>query len=229
MTGIAQGAESRSPSPTGSLLDSEVVARVVGGDTALFEILMRRHNQRLFRVARAIVGDDHDAEDVLQEAWVRAFHALAGYRGEASVVTWLSRIAAHEALARTRRSRRLVAVEEGGAGDPRSEPRDGRAAPDRAVENHELRRALRAALDDLPDPLRGVFVLREVEGLSSQETGDLLGISPENVRVRLHRAKAALRRTLDERFGREVRRLYRFDGARCDRGVAAVFARLGLG
>lgn len=229
MTGDAQGAEPRSASPAGSLLDSEVVARVVGGDTALFEILMRRHNQRLFRVARAIVGDDHEAEDVLQEAWVQAFHALAGYRGEASVVTWLSRIAAHEALRRSRRSRRLVAVEEGGAGGPRPEPPDGRAAPDRAVENHELRRALRAALEDLPDPLRGVFVLREVEGLSSQETGDLLGISPENVRVRLHRAKADLRRTLDERFGREVRRLYRFDGARCDRGVAAVFDRLGLG
>lgn len=218
----------RPTSPAGSLLDTEVVARVLGGDTALFEILMRRHNQRLFRVARGIVADDHEAEDVLQEAWVRAFHALAGFRGEASVATWLTRITAHEALGRLRRGRRLAAVEApdgGGDGEP-PDPPDAAAASDRTAENRELRRALREALDALSYPLRAVFVLREVEGLSSDETAEALEISPQNARVRLHRAKAALRRQLDERLGHEVRRLYLFDGPRCDRVVARVFPRL---
>jgi RNA polymerase sigma-70 factor (ECF subfamily) len=215
------------PGPSaGSLLDAEVVERVLAGDTALFEILMRRYNQRLFRVARGILADDHEAEEVVQEAWVRAFQALEGFRGEAPVATWLTRIAVHEALARTRRRRRLVPVGDGGG--PPDLP-DRSAGPDREAENRELQGALREALEALPDPLRAVFVLREVEGLSSQETADALEISAENARVRLHRAKAALRRDLDERIGRETRRLYLFAGHRCDRVVAAVFDRLGLG
>jgi RNA polymerase sigma-70 factor (ECF subfamily) len=220
----------RSAPPPASLPDAEVVARVLAGDAALFEILMRRHNQRLFRVARGILADDAEAEDVLQDAWVRAFHALGGFRGEASVVTWLTRIAAHEAMARSRRRRRLVPVEALGGGEDGGPPEreDAAAPPDRAAENRELQSALSAALDTLPDPLRAVFVLREVEGLSSQETADALEISAENARVRLHRAKAMLRRALDERIGREVRRLYLFDGDRCDRVVSAVFERLGL-
>jgi RNA polymerase sigma-70 factor (ECF subfamily) len=161
---------------------------------------------------------------VVQEAWLRAFHALDGWRGEASVATWLTRIALHEALGRVRRGHRLVAVE--GGGEP-PEPPDRPSAPERSAENRELRHALRAALDELPGPLRVVFVLREVEGLSGQEAADLLDISPENARVRLHRAKAELRRRLDERLGREVRRLYLFDGPRCDRVVARVQDRLG--
>jgi RNA polymerase sigma-70 factor, ECF subfamily len=213
-------------STSASLGDAEVVARVLAGDAALFEILMRRHNQRLFRVARSVVTDDAEAEDVLQEAWVRAFHALDGWRGEASVATWLARITLHEALGSVRRARRLVVVE--GGGEP-PEPPDRSSAPERSAENRELRGALRAALDQLPEPLRVVFVLREVEGLSGQETADLLDISPENARVRLHRAKADLRRRLDERLGREVRRLYLFDGARCDRIVAGVLDHLGPG
>jgi len=219
----------RPASPPASLSDAEVVARVLAGDDALFEILMRRHNQRLFRVARGILTDDSEAEDVLQEAWVRSFQALGGFRGESSVVTWLTRITAHEAMARSRRRRRLVPVAavSGDDGGP-PEREDAAAPPDRAAENRELQRALSAALDTLPDPLRAVFVLREVEGLSSQETADALEISPENTRVRLHRAKAMLRRELDERMGREVRRLYLFDGDRCDRVVAGVFERLGL-
>lgn len=222
------------PAPA-SLTDAEVVARVLAGETALFEIVMRRHNQRLFRVARGIVTDDSEAEDVLQEAWVRAFRALAGWRGEASVATWLSRIAAHEALARVRRGRRLVAMDGGrgaaGGGSGREppdppDPRDRGAAPERSAENRELHAALRATLDELPEPLRSVFVLREVEGLSSRETAEVLDISPENARVRLHRAKAELRRRLDDRLGREVLRLYLFDGSRCDRVVAHVLGRL---
>jgi len=117
----------------------------------------------------------------------------------------------------------------GGGEDGEPPEREETATPpDRAAENRELQRTLSEAIDTLPDPLRAVFVLREVEGLSSQETADALGISPENARVRLHRAKAQLRRTVDERIGREVRQLYLFDGGRCDRVGAAVFERLGL-
>ena len=220
MSHPAQRPATAPASTSASLGDAEVVARVLAGDTALFEILMRRHNQRLFRVARGVVTDDAEAEDVLQEAWVRAFHALGGWRGEASVATWLARITLHEALARVRRGRRLAVVEGGG------EPPDRPFAPERSAENRELRSALRTALDELPEPLRMVFVLREVEGLSGQEAAELLDISPENARVRLHRAKAELRRRLDERLGREVRRLYLFDGARCDRVVAGLLDRL---
>jgi RNA polymerase sigma-70 factor, ECF subfamily len=209
------------PAPT-ALSDEEVVVRVLAGDTSLFEILMRRYNQRLFRVARGILADDAEAEDVMQEAYVRAFRELATFRGEARFSTWLTRIACHEALARARKRRRLVSVDGGEPPDPPSHE----AGPDRELENRELHAVLREAVEVLPDPLRAVFCLREIEGLSTEQTADALGLTIENVRVRLHRAKRSLRQRLDERIGREVRRLYLFDGARCDRVVEGVFARL---
>ncbi|HYU33704.1 MAG TPA: RNA polymerase sigma factor [Thermoanaerobaculia bacterium] len=203
--------------------DEEVVARVLAGDTLLFEILMRRYNQRLFRIARGILADDAEAEDVMQEAYVRAFRELASFRGEARFSTWLTRIACHEALARARKRRRLVQI--GDDGEPPDPPTEA-AGPDREMENRELYAVLREAVDLLPDPLRAVFCLREVEGLSTEQTADALGLTVENVRVRLHRAKRSLRQKLDERIGREVRRLYLFDGPRCDRIVEGVLARL---
>jgi RNA polymerase sigma-70 factor (ECF subfamily) len=205
-----------------TLSDEEVVARVLAGDTSLFEILMRRYNQRLFRVARGILADDTEAEDVMQEAYVRAFRELANFRGEARFATWLTRIACHEALARAQKRRRLVPIPGGEPPDPPSEA----LGPERELANRELQALLREAVEFLPDPLRSVFCLREIEGLSTEETADTLGLTLENVRVRLHRAKRSLRQTLDDRIGREVRRLYLFDGPRCDRVVEAVFARL---
>lgn len=213
------------PSAPTTLSDEEVVERVLAGDASLFEILMRRYNQRLFRVARAILSDDTEAEDVMQEAYVRAFRELASFRGEARFSTWLTRIACHEALARARKRRRLVPIGEGG--EP-PEPPSETAGPEREMENRELQAVLRDAVEVLPDPLRTVFCLREVEGLSTEQTADALGLSIENVRVRLHRAKRSLRYKLDERIGREVRRLYLFEAPRCDRMVAGVFARLHL-
>jgi RNA polymerase sigma-70 factor (ECF subfamily) len=209
-----------------ALSDEEVVERVLAGDTSLFEILMRRYNQRLFRVTRGILADDAEAEDVTQDAYVKAFRELAKFRGEASFSTWLTRIACHEALARARKRRRLVPIDgiDGGGGPPDPPSRD--FGPDRELENRELQTVLREAVEVLPDPLRAVFCLREIEGLSTEETADALGLTVENARVRLHRAKRSLRQTLDERIGREVRRLYLFDGARCDRMVEGVFARL---
>ncbi len=215
------------PSALSALSDEEVVERVLAGDASLFEILMRRYNQRLFRVARAILAEDSEAEDVMQEAYVRAFRELATFRGEARFSTWLTRIACHEALARARKRRRLVPIGVGVVGEP-PEPLSENAGPERDMENRELKSVLHDAVEILPDPLRTVFCLREVEGLSTEQTADALGLSLENVRVRLHRAKRSLRQLLDERIGREVRRLYLFEAPRCDRMVAAVFARLDL-
>ena len=209
-----------------TLSDEEVVARVLAGDTSLFEILMRRYNQRLFRVARGILADDAEAEDVAQEAWLRAFRELSRFRGEALFSTWLTRIACHDALARVHKRRRLVPITGGDGGGEPPEPPAETPGPERDLENRELQDLLRAAVEVLPDPLRAVFCLREIEQLSTEQTADALGLTVENVRVRLHRAKRSLRQTLDEKIGREVRRLYLFDGARCDRLVERVFAAL---
>jgi len=211
-----------------TLSDEEVVGRVLAGDTSLFEILMRRYNQRLFRVSRGILADDAEAEDVVQEAWLRAFRELAGFRGEARFATWLTRIACHEALARANKRRRLVPIQGGDGGGEPPEPPAEALSPERDLENRELQVLLRDAVEVLPDPLRAVFCLREIELLSTEETADALGLTVENVRVRLHRAKRSLRQTVDDRIGREVRRLYLFDGARCDRQVENVFAALHL-
>ena len=219
---MSQPALQPAAAPT-ALSDEEVVARVLTGDTSLFEILMRRYNQRLFRVARGIVADDAEAQDVMQEAYLRAFRELATFRGEALFSTWLTRIACHEALARVRKRRRLVPIAAGG--EPPDPPAEA-IGPEREMENRELHAVLRQAVEVLPDPLRAVFCLREIEGLSTEQTADALGLTVENVRVRLHRAKRGLRQTLDDRIGREVRRLYLFDGPRCDRMVENVFARL---
>lgn len=210
------------PAALTTLSDEEVVERVLAGDTSLFEILMRRYNQRLFRVARSILSDDTEAEDVVQEAYLRAFRELANFRGEARFSTWLTRIAVHEALARARKGRRLVPIP---GGEPSETPSET-AGPEREMENRELQAVLQEAVDLLPDPLRSVFCLREIEGLSTEQTAEALELTVENVRVRLHRAKRSLRQKLDKRIGREVRRLYLFEAPRCDRMVPAVFARL---
>jgi RNA polymerase sigma-70 factor, ECF subfamily len=185
---------------------------------------MRRHNQRLFRLARSVVRDDREAEDVVQEAYLRAFTHLDQFAGRARFATWLSRIALHEALARVRRGRRFAALpEEETLSDLPASPRSG---PEDRAANRELAAALAAAVDALPESHRAVFVLREVEGLSTAETAEVLGLSQPNVKVRLHRARAALRADLERRLGGEIPRLWAFDGERCDRVVAGVVERL---
>ena len=212
------------------LSDVELVERLRNGESHLFELLMRRHNQRLFRTARAVVHDDAEAEDVVQEAWVKAFAALGGFEGRASLSTWLVRITLNEAFAHQRRRRRFVPWDAESAMD--QERVDTEAPPMESPEARagasELRATLSRSIDALSVPLRLVFVLREVESLSTQETSEALGITPVTVKVRLHRARTALRREIERRVGTEVRSLYGFDGVRCDRMVAAVLARLAV-
>ncbi len=222
--------QSLAPAAVAQLTDAELVERLRGGEPHLFELLMRRHNQRLYRTARAVVHDDAEAEDVVQEAWVKAFAALASFAGRASLSTWLIKITLHEAFARQRRRRRFMPLDGEG---PMDQEHGVSAAPAmQSPENRagasELRAMLTGAIDALPEPQRLVFVLREVESLSTQETSEALGISAENVKVRLHRARTALRSEIERRVGGEVRSLYGFAGARCDRIVAAVLARLAL-
>jgi RNA polymerase sigma-70 factor (ECF subfamily) len=212
-----------------ALSDEDVVRRVLRGESALFEIVMRRYNQRLFRVARAIVRDEAEAEDVLQQAYVNAYTHLHQFAGQARFATWLTRIATHEALARLRRQVR--GQERNGMGDA-EESMDALPAPEPDPEKQaftgELRRALEASLDALPQTYRTVFVLRDVEGLSTAEAALCLEVSEDVVKTRLHRARALLREDLFDRAGLSARNVFSFQAERCDRTVAAVLARLGL-
>lgn len=203
------------------LSDEEVVARVRAGDTPLFELIMRRHNQRLFRVARSILRDAAEAEDVLQDTYLRAFTRLDQFRGEARFSTWLTRIAVHEALHRRRRASRLTDLEDVAG---RLESAD--AGPETGAFQGELRQLLEASIDRIPVHYRTVFVLRDVEGLSTAVTAACLSIPEETVKTRLHRARRQLREQLDPTLGASLGDAFSFGAARCDRVVAAVLRRL---
>ena len=210
--------------------DELVVQRVLTGETALFEVLMRRYNQRLYRVARTILRDDGEAEDVMQDAYVRAYQHLADFEGRAKFSTWLTRIAVHEALARARRHSRFQSLdisEEGKGGIMRSLASEGRD-PEKAAYDRELGFVLEQAILELSEEHRLVFMLRNVEGLSTEETADCLNLSPENVKVRLHRARVGLRKQLYARFGATTVRSFQFHAPRCDRVVQNVFRALGI-
>src|SRR6516162_5817674 len=220
--------------PAAALSDEEVVARVLAGDLPLFEVLMRRHNQRLYRTARAIVRDDAEAEDVMQETYVRAYAALGQFEGRAQWATWLTRIAVNEALARVRARGRFVSKEASEVMEDdvmtKEPPVPPRAeGPEAAASARELGALVEHAIDDLPDTYRAVFVLREVQELSTAETAACLEVSEELVKVRLHRARAELRRLMDARLGAATREVFDFHASRCDRVVAAVLERIAAG
>jgi RNA polymerase sigma-70 factor (ECF subfamily) len=213
---------------TKSLSDEDIVARVLGGEAALFEIIMRRHNQRLYRVARAILRDDGEAEDVMQDAYVRAYKNLAQFAGRAKFSTWLTRIAVHEALSRKHRRRNIEEL------DAMLEPeqnqlqelRSREATPEQGAVNRELRGVLENAISELPDKYRTVFVLREVEEMTTSETAEALDLTEENIKIRLHRAKALLRKQLFSQVGASAHDVLQFHLSRCDRVVAGVFQRI---
>ena len=212
---------------SGTLSDEEVIRRVRGGEPELFEILMRRYNQRLYRVARSIVKDEAEAEDVVQQAYVNAYMHLDQLADRARFSTWLTRVAMYEALRRLRRRRRVREVDVSSeTGETGATLTSGEPSPEQRALTGELRRLLEGAVDALTRTSRAAFVLREVEGLSSAEAAECLGVSEDVVKTRLHRARLRLRKELFDRAGLVRRDAFAFHASRCDRVVAAVFARL---
>jgi len=213
--------------------DAALAASVASGDPAAFELLMRRHNRRLYRLARATLRDDADAEDALQETYLRAIKAIGGFRGESSLATWLSRLLLHECLDRLRREgrRRDIAqmvstdadehVEHESMNDP-----SPHGTPHDLAERAEVRALLERKLDELPEAFRTVFVLRGVEEMDVSEVAQCLGIPEATVRSRFFRARSLLRGLLARDFDLAERDVFAFGGAHCDRVVADVLRRL---
>jgi RNA polymerase sigma-70 factor (ECF subfamily) len=214
------------------LPDAELAGRAKRGEGEAFRVLMQRMNQRLFRTARSVVLDDAEAEDVLQESYVRAFAALGGFRGEAQLSTWLTRIVLNEARGRLRRRRATVELSE----LETAQQDDGRilafpggapaADPEQLAARAEARRLLERAVDRLPEPFRLVFILREIEECSVEETALQLDLKPETVKTRLHRARRLLREGLHDTLASAVSGAFPFLGRRCERITSAVLARL---
>lgn len=207
--------------------DEEVVERVRAGDTALYEVIMRRYNQRLYRVARAIVRDEGEAEDVMQDAYVRAYQSLYQFAGAAPFSSWLTRIAVNEALRRLRLRERNPQLD-----DARNDQEDSMSfldpspTPEQGASMSELGHLLEEAVLGLPMPYRAVVMLRDVEELSTAETAAALDLTEQNVKVRLHRGHAMMRDWLFARAGAKSRNAFPFMAVRCDRVVLAVLARL---
>ncbi len=219
------------PPPPPAVSDGQLVASALAGEGAAFAAIMRRNNRRLYRLARSILRDDAEAEDAVQETYLRAFTRLDAFRGEASLATWLTRIIMNESLGRLRRRRPTAELE---CAD--QEAMSGSAAassstlpsPEGQAARAEIRRLVESAIDALPANFRTVFILRAVEQLSVEETAACLGILAETVKTRHHRAKRLLREALSRELGGMLEGAFPFAGARCDRINERVLARLGL-
>jgi len=214
--------------------ESELVLAAQARRPEAIRAIIKRYNQRLYRLARAIVGDDAEAEDVLQEAYLRAFAAIGGFRGEAALGTWLSRITVNEALGRLRRRRRRVRLNTELARPeqayvipfPLAVATDD---PERTMAQRQILDLVERASDNLPEAYRVVFVARVVEGLSVEETAEALGVRPATVKTRLHRARTLVRQDLEAQIGPLLLEAFPFAGRRCDRLTEAVMAKLGFG
>ena len=206
--------------------DEDVIRQVLDGNTAVFELLMRRYNERVYRAARSILRDEQEAEDVMQQAYVNAFTHLRQFNGSARFSTWLMRIAINESLARVHRQGRYEAFDDEVTNVEPFMSRNPSEDPERQAFTGELRGLLEWAIDTLPDGMREVFVLRDVEGLSTSEAAESLDVSEDVVKTRLSRARAALRRVLLERMGATAPEAFRFYRRRCDRVVSQVLARI---
>ena len=214
------------------LPEADLVQLAQAGDGDAFRVIMQRGNQRLFRVARGVMRDDAEAEDVLQEAYVRAFSAIGRFRGEAGVMTWLTRIVLNEARGRLRRRRPTVGLEQieaaqmDGARVIPFPNANAAASPEADAARAQIRGVIEHAVDELPDAFRMVFILRDIEELSIEETAAQLDIRPETVKTRLHRARRLMREALDARLAGATAEAFPFLGARCGRITEAVLARL---
>lgn len=211
--------------------DMALVRRALARDPDAFRAIIKTHNQRLYRIARGVVRNDAEAEDVVQEAYMRAFANLGAFRGEASLSTWLSRIVINEALGRLRKRKRVVAMPENPEAEiirfPLSDWNTG-DDPERTMAQRQILVLVERATDSLPDVYRTVFVARVIEGLSIEETADLLGVRPETVKTRLHRARTLVRKALDDEIGPVLLDAFPFAGRRCERLTQAVMRRLGF-
>jgi RNA polymerase sigma-70 factor (ECF subfamily) len=213
--------------------EDEMVTQARARDEAAIREIIRRHNRRLYRIARSILRDDSEAEDVLQETYIKAFTHLSEFRGDSSLDTWLCRIAMNEALGRLRRRRKMTdlsAVEEErqSAEVIRLHAVSPEIDPERRVAQHEIRRLLEEAIDRLPEEFRVVLIARAVEDMSVDETASALGLNPETVKTRLHRARQRLRAMLEARVGTVLQDVFPFEDPRCVRIADEVVARLGI-
>ena len=212
--------------------EADLVRRAAAGEAQAIRAIIRSHNQRLYRLVRAVLRNNADAEDVLQEAYLRAFANLDGFQGEASLSTWLSRIALNAALMRLRAQKRMKRV----APAPELAKAEiipfplasSIADPERVMAQRQLLHLVEEATDALPETFRLVFVARVIEGLSVEETAALLELAPATVKTRLHRARKLIRMRLEERIGPVLVEAFPFAGARCERLTQAVLSKLGL-
>lgn len=213
--------------------DRELLQCVRQGDPAAFRTLIRRHDRYLYRVARSVLADDHEAEDVIQQTYLQAFTRLVDFRGEASLRTWLTRITLNEAIRRGRRQRSTVPLSAVDAARERDRSQAYLSQltipdPERAAARSQIRKILEAAIDALPAAFRTVLILRDVEEVSVEQTAKLLGIKPETARTRLHRARRMLRESLGEQFAAVLKDVFPFDRPRCNELTRRVLDQLGV-
>jgi RNA polymerase sigma-70 factor (ECF subfamily) len=210
------------------LSDEEIVRRVRGGERDLYELLMRRHNQRVYRAIRSVMRDEAEIEDVMQQAYVQAYLHLDQFAGLARFSTWLVRIAINEALARSRRNPRLVLVAGRDDGSQEAEvfmnTGSGGRTPEQHAQDREMVLLVERAIDELPEMYRTVMIMREIEGMSTAEVAQALDITEDVVKTRLHRARASLQGRVHE--ADDLGGAFPFEARRCDRVVGAVMQAL---
>jgi RNA polymerase sigma-70 factor, ECF subfamily len=229
-----QGRDARGIVNLDALGDAELAQLACQRNGSAFRTIMQRHNRRLYRMARSVMRNDSEAEDVVQEAYVRAFANLAKFRGDSSLATWLSRIVLNEAFGRIRRRRPSVDL----TGIESRPPSQGQIIPfphsspqldpERTMAQREIQLILERAIDELPEAFRTVLVARVIEEMSVEETADLLGLRTETVKTRLHRARSLLKDALEKRVGSVLTDAFPFEGRRCERMTSEVLQRLGL-
>ncbi len=222
----------RLPDATIRADDAELIRRAMARDDEAVRAIMKANNRRLYRIARGVLGNPSEAEDVVQEAYVRAFTSLAGFRSDATLSTWLSRIVINAALGRLRKGRRAAFLAEPGRQTAEAQilqfPLTSQDDPERTIAQRQLLQLAERATDNLPSDFRSVFVARVIEGLSTEETAELLGIRAETVKTRLHRARRLVRKQLDEEIGPVLMDAFPFAGRRCELLTVAVLRRLDL-
>ena len=213
--------------------DTELVRRALARDEAAVRAIMQANNRRLYRLARGILRNDGEAEDVVQEAYVRAFTHLEGFRGDSSLGTWLARIAMNEALGRLRHDRATVDVATAEARQSQAQIIQFPLAttsdnPEQTMAQRQILQLVERATDNLPEIYRIVFITRVIEGMDVEETADLLGLKPQTVKTRLHRARLLVREQLDKQIGPVLMDAFPFAGRRCARMTDAVMKRIGV-